>query len=170
MTRTQPFSGATQSYEPSLVFAPDQFHPRQLFFRKDIFCRSKVFRMFEARRRDIDFVRTIGMLISKRAAATAAECPPRSRIRVIPAWSSPVEAKARALYCNPGDRLCPNRAAAVFAMAICLVERFRVGAKMHFATVAVAINRRVFHRWRTESTAALRDARLVIVHGRSARV
>ena len=152
------------------VLTPDQFNPGQLFLRKNISRRSKVFRMVEARGRDINFVRTIGMLISKRTPAAAAECPPRTGFRAVPVWSSLVEAKARTLYCNPRDRLGPNGTATVFAMAICLVERFRVGAKTHFSTVAAAIDGRVFHRCRTESTATGADARLMIVHERSARV
>lgn len=102
--------------------------------------------MIEARGRDIDFVRTIGMFVSERTSAMTAECPPRTCFGAIPIRRSPIEAKAGMLHCNPGDRLRPNGAPAVFAVAIGLMEGFRSGAKIHFSTVAAAMNGRVFHR------------------------
>lgn len=154
--------------EMSFRTKSDQFHPGQLFLRKNIFRRRERFRMVEARGCDIDFVRTIGMLISKRGPAAIAKCPPGACLRAISGWRSLIDIETGTPYRNPGHRLRSNGAPAVFAMAIGLVQNFRGGAKTHVSAITAAIYRSAVHR--TESTAAAGDARLRITPEVSARL
>ena len=164
------FTQDVVSRQQALALPRDQLNPGQLFFRKNISCRRKVFRVVEACGRDIDFIRTVIVLISKRAPAASAERPHRTCLGAISARTPLVEAKAGMLYCDPGDSLGTDGSPAIFTMAVCLVERFRGGAEAHPSTIATASNRAVVHLRRPRSAATLGDARLMITRKVSARV
>ena len=116
----------------------DQWHPGQSFFSIDVFVGRVLLRLIQAAGCDINFARTLVVLVSERSAARAAKRSPCFSTGAEPLGCSFRELESRAPHGDPCHSLSPGRAPAISAVTICLMECFAFRAEPHSPAITPA--------------------------------
>jgi hypothetical protein len=123
----------------------DEIDPRQPLLRENILRGREIFRMIETSSSNVDFIGSFVVLITQRRSAAIAKCPPRSRLRPIPAWRSFHKLELRTFYCDPGYCLSSGGSTAVLTVTIRANTDLGRGAETHLPTITATGNFVLFH-------------------------
>jgi hypothetical protein len=134
-------------------------HPGQLFFRINIFCRRKIFRLIEAGGGDVDLIRPAIGFVGQRRAARIAERSKRAGVSFVSMRFSGFPFEFRTLHHCPRHGLRAGGSAAVFTMTVRGHARLSVYRESNFPAVATAGDHRSFH-YAKDSKNRAKDCRL----------